>query len=364
MKVLLIVLFAVFISADTQAQSLVVNYFDNDIYPQSIVYYPAKKQFLVGSMKRGQIGAVNEKGEYTILLKDSLLIATSGLKISGNKLYALTGDLGYSANSSEKSKYNVARLVTIDLLTNKITSVLNLDTLFKGRHFVNDLAIDNGGNIYITDTYSPVIYKVQPNGKASVWVNSEQFSSEGRNLNGIVYHKNGFLLVAAKSGQLYKIDTKDSSNITEVEIEGDFKGVNGLQFTPNHLLVMSQAEGYNQVHILNSNNSWETARLLRTDNYKYIYPNRAETVGNKIYIVDSNLDELNKTGGHSNSFSVRVIDLQKRMMKKNRKTEEDVVVGPIQRKRDRNKGAKNQNLFSCPPGEGKIFETIKKSQSY
>jgi hypothetical protein len=341
MKVLLNLLIALLFSAGTHAQSLVVNYFDNDAYPQSIVYYPAKKQFIVGSMKRGQIGSVNDKGEYKILLKDSSLIATSGLKISGNTLYALTGDLGYSANSSEQSKYNIARLVTIDLLSNRITSVLNLDTLFKGRHFVTDLAIDDKGNIYITDSYSPVIYKVNPEGKASVWVNSKQFDGDDRNLNGIVYHKNGFLLVASKTGQLFKIDVRDSSRLSEVEIEGDFKGVNGLQFTPNHLLVMSQAQGHNQVHILNSNNSWKTARVLRTDNYKYIYPNKAETVGNKIYIVDSNLDELNRSAGHSNSFSVRVIDLQKRRLKKKRKKDE-VEVGPIQRKRDRNKSNENQ----------------------
>ena len=104
---------------------------------------------------------------------------------------------------------------------------------------------------------------------------------------------------------------------------------------------MSQAQGHNQVHILNSNNSWKTARVLRTDNYKYIYPNKAETVGNKIYIVDSNLDELNRSAGHSNSFSVRVIDLQKRRLKKKRKKDE-VEVGPIQRKRDRNKSNENQ----------------------
>ena len=341
MKVLLNLLIALMLATGAFAQSMVVNYFDNDIYPQSIVYYPATKQFIVGSMKRGQIGSVNDKGEYKVLLKDSLLIATSGLKISGNTLYALTGDLGFSANSSEQSKFNVARLVTIDLLSNKITSVLNLDTLVKGRHFVTDLAIDDKKNIYITDSYSPVIYKVNPAGKASVWVNSEQFDGDGRNLNGIVYHKHGFLLVASKTGQLYKINVRDSSQISEVEIEGDFKGVNGLQFTPNHLLVMSQAQGYNQVHILSSNNSWKTARVLRTDNYQYIYPNKAETVGNKIYIVDSNLDELNKSSGQSNSFSVRVIDLQKHRLTKKRK-KDSVKVGPIQRKRDRNNSNQNQ----------------------
>ena len=341
MKVLLNLLIALLLCTGTRAQSLVVNYFDNDTYPQSIVYYPVTKQFIVGSMKKGQIGSVNEKGEYKVLLKDSALIATSGLKISGNTLYALTGDLGYSANSSEQGKFNVARLVTIDLLSNKITSVLNLDTLVKGRHFVNDLAIDNNGNIYITDSYSPVIYKVNPQGKASVWVSSEQFNGDDRNLNGIVYHKHGFLLVASKTGQLFKIDVRDSSLITEVEIEGDFKGVNGLQFTPSHLLVMSQANGYNQVHILNSNNSWRTARVLRTDNYKYIYPNKAETVGNKIYIIDSNQNELNNSTGQSNSFALRVIDLQKRRLKKKRKRE-SIEVGPIQRNRDKGKSKQDQ----------------------
>src|SRR5687768_7817053 len=102
MKIFLSFLLAVFIWANAQAQSFVINYFDSDVYSQSIVYYPVKKQFIVGSMKKGQIGSVNEKGEYTLLLKDSSLIATSGLKIKGNDLYVLSGDLGYSSNSSEK----------------------------------------------------------------------------------------------------------------------------------------------------------------------------------------------------------------------------------------------------------------------
>ncbi|WP_026898282.1 beta-propeller domain-containing protein [Daejeonella oryzae] len=334
MKNFLFICLVVCFAGNAQSQNLVINYFVSDIYPQSIAYYPAKKQFIVGSMKKGQIAAVNEKGEYTVLLNDSSLVATSGLKIKGNNLYVLSGDLGYSSYSSEKSKYNIARLVKIDLLSNKITSVINLDTLFKGPHFVNDLALDDAGNIYITDSYSPVIYKVDAQGQASVLVSSDYFKSDGRNLNGIVYHKHGYLLVAlSKSGQLYKIDLKDSVKISEVEIQGNFKGVNGLQFTSNNLLVMSQAQGYNKVHIINSNNSWKNAKVLRTDNYKYIHPNTAETVGNKIYIVDSNLDDLNSGSGKSDSFSVRVIDLQKRFASKKRKTKE-VTVGPIQRKKN------------------------------
>ncbi|MEO8794086.1 MAG: hypothetical protein ABI390_01400 [Daejeonella sp.] len=335
MKKLITSILIVFIAFSGFSQSVVINYFDTDAYPQSIVYYPAKKQFIIGSMKTGQIGTVNEKGEYQVLLNDTSLIATSGLKIRGNDLYVLSGDLGYSSNSTAKSKYNVARLITIDLVQNKIKSVINMDSLFKGQHFVNDLAIDNAKNIYITDSYSPVIYKVDSLGKSSVFLNSDKFKGEGKGLNGLVYHTNGYLLAAtANNGHLYKIDLRDSNRITEVEIEGNFKGINGLQFTENHLLVMSQAQGVNEVHILNSNNSWKTARVLRTDNYKYTYPGNSETVGNKIYIIDSNLEELNKPFGQSNSFSVRVIDLQKHFFKKNSKGK--VKVGPLQKKKKQN----------------------------
>jgi hypothetical protein len=72
-----------------------------------------------------------------------------------------------------------------------------------------------------------------------------------------------------------------------------------------------------------------------------MYPNRAEAVGNRIYIVDSNLDDLSNSSKSANAFSVRVIDLQKRILKKNRK-EKEVVVGPIQRKREKKKEPSQQ----------------------
>lgn len=324
------------LSLNAFCQNMVINFYDTDIYPKGIAYYPARKMFIVSSMKKGQIGSVNDRGEYSLILQDSSLISTSGLKIKGNDLYVLTGDIGASVNSRPENKLNVARLIKINLLTNRIVAQYELGKLLPGPHFPDDLTLDDQNNVYITDSYAPVIYKVDSTGHASVFVQNEAFKDEQRTLKGIVYHKQGYLLVAMyRKGELYKIDLNNNNEVSQVDIAGDFPGANGLMFTPNYLLVMSQDGSRNKVHILGSNNSWKSARLLRTDNYNYRYPNNTAMVGHKIYVLDSDLSALGPAAvkPSSGSFSIRVIDLQKHpLIKKKRKGK--VTIGPIKRKRN------------------------------
>jgi hypothetical protein len=49
----------------------------------------------------------------------------------------------------------------------------------------NDLTFDTAGNIYITDSFSPVIYKVDTDYKVSILIQDPAFAGEGFNLNRI-----------------------------------------------------------------------------------------------------------------------------------------------------------------------------------
>ena len=49
------------------------------------------------------------------------------------------------------------------------------------------------------DTNTIAIYKVDPNGVASVFLKDDEFKGAGVNLNGIVYSQKGYLLVIKKS---------------------------------------------------------------------------------------------------------------------------------------------------------------------
>jgi len=61
--------------------------------------------------------------------------------------------------------------------------------------------------IYTTDSFANLVYKISSNGKATVFSKSEKFETKGIGLNGIVYHPGGFLLVDnSNTGQIFKVE--------------------------------------------------------------------------------------------------------------------------------------------------------------
>src|SRR5690606_6997862 len=146
---------------------------------------------------QGTIGKVAADGRYTPHIQDEKLVSSVGLQFDGrrNLIWAAVGDLGNSVHSSPATQGKLAALVAFDADTGKRRSYHDLGSLVEGSHFANDLALDADGQVYVTDSFSPLIYRVDANGQASVFVRSELFTGEGFNLNGIVHHADGYLLV-------------------------------------------------------------------------------------------------------------------------------------------------------------------------
>jgi sugar lactone lactonase YvrE len=42
-------------------------------------------------------------------------------------------------------------------------------------HFINDIAVDTAGNAYVTDSLAGVIYRVDPAGNATIFLEDERF---------------------------------------------------------------------------------------------------------------------------------------------------------------------------------------------
>ena len=68
--------------------------------------------------------------------------------------------------TSPKTQKKIARLLAFDLATGKKQHAVELDKLVEGQHFCNDMTIDGDGNVFVTDSFSPVIYRVDPKYKA------------------------------------------------------------------------------------------------------------------------------------------------------------------------------------------------------
>ena len=292
---LLILTFTCFLSG---AQTKRIEFEAPRMYPEGIVYDAGSNIFYVSSVTTGTIGKVDSSGKYSIVFADSSLKSTFGMKLSSDRktLWVCAGDPSYSQFRDSATYKKMIRLIGIDLSNGNKAADIDISSLYPGKHFANDLALDDKGNIYITDSYSPVIYKVDGDGNASVFSQSEWFGSVGVGLNGIVWHPGNFLLVANNgSGCLLKVDIKDPSQILKTKIDQFFPGADGLLLDKENNLLLVQNKGVNKIFKLKSaDNTWRQASVIASTQAKdrFSFPSTITSDGSEYWVMNAKLHEL------------------------------------------------------------------------
>ena len=295
------------------AQTPRINIPVKGLYPEGTAFNPKNNLFYVGSVTDGGIGTVDKSGHYKRFYTDPSLKSTYGMKVNlkQNRLWVCVSDANYSNYSDSSTFKKMGRVIAIDLSSAKKVADINLSKLFEGKHFINDLAFDDKGNIFLTDSFSPVIYKVDTNGNPSVFVQSDIFKGDDIGLNGIAYNPDGYLLVDNdREGALYKIPVNNPNDITKVNIRTFFPGCDGLVLTDKNTLVLIQNKGVNKVFQLTTINGWQSAAVTAATAGKdhFQQPSAGVADNGKLYVLNSKLDELaDKTKKPSPSFSLQLV---------------------------------------------------------
>lgn len=264
-------------------------------YPEGIAWHPTQKLFFVSSVHTGTVGKVSPQGVYTPFIQDAQLIASVGLAldVKRNLLWVAIGDLGASTRSSPATAYKLAAVAAYDATTGERCAYHDLSHLIEGGHLANDLAVDAAGHVYITDSFSPVIYRVDAQGQASVFAQSDWFKGEGFNLNGIVAHPDGYLLVNKyNSGEIFRISTRNGADIQRVILPEAVKGADGMLLRGKNRLVVVQNAGNDQVVELVSTDGWRSATLQPARKSVHSFPTTVAQVGKDLYVLNSRLDTL------------------------------------------------------------------------
>jgi sugar lactone lactonase YvrE len=286
------------------------------LYPEGIVFDTKKNVFYISSVRTGTIGTVDKNGNYKVFYEDSTMKSSFGMKIDAahNKLWVCTGDPNYSKYSDSSTFKKIARLQSFDLSSGKKVNDVDLAKMYNGKHFANDVTIDDKGNLYITDSYSPVIYKVDPQGNATLFTENEFFKAPEIGLNGIAFHPDGFLLVVNNNkGAIYKIDINDPKKVTKVKTPSFYPGADGLLIDQHKNLVLVQNKGIDKVSLLTSNDNWQSAELkaATTMEDRFANPSTATFDNEKIYVLNSKLNELSDPNKKpSKEFSIQIAELK------------------------------------------------------
>jgi sugar lactone lactonase YvrE len=270
----------------------------SQVYPESITWSAKQHVFMVGSVTHGTVGKISVDGQYTPFITDKRLVSTLGLLVDDrrNVLWVTNSDPGVGENTDTATVGKLAAVATYDATTGKPRDYFDLSKIDPGAHLANDLVLDAQGNAYVTDSFAPVIYRIDTHGHASVFAQDARFKTgEGFNLNGIAMHRNGYLIVGNyNSGELFRIDIHDPSKIDRVALPEALKGADGFNLIDDQHLIVVQNNGVDRTVELMSTDDWRTAKIVRTLKSEESMPTSAVKEGGKIYVLNSRIDTLYK----------------------------------------------------------------------
>jgi sugar lactone lactonase YvrE len=292
MKNLFKFLFVLLFAFSTNAQNIAFS--SNELYPEGIAYSKKQDVFFVSSLHYGKIGKVTRQGVYTEFITDADLVSSIGIHANerANLLYVCVSDPGVSVKTDAKTQLKLAKLIAYDLTTGKRKFAADLGALnTTGRNFANDVDFDKQGNCYVTNSASPIIYKITKTGIASIFATSDNWKKEGFNLNGIVVHPKGYLIVAqSNTGELYKVSIKNPTEITKIN-SNIMLGADGIFLDANNeLVVISNSK--KEVYELKSDDNFASAKTMKTATTEMTFPTTGIVINKKYYVLNAKLNEL------------------------------------------------------------------------
>lgn len=232
------------------------------LYPEGIEWDVKRQRFLVSSAAEGSVTAVYDDGTTSMVDSGDGLTSTLGTVIdqARDRLLVTVADF---AAVDDPNRPGEAKLAIYDLASGRRTHLVDLGGLRPGgRHLANDVTVDPAGNAYVTDSFTPVIYKVTPDGQPSVVVDDPRLGSpEGIGLNGIEYDRHGCLF-AANAGRdtLFRIPLGDPDGLTEVRLSEPIS-IDGITRQSDGDLVVA-APFAPAVSLLSSQDDWQSASIV------------------------------------------------------------------------------------------------------
>ncbi len=278
-----------------------ISFSNADLYPEGVVYDAPRSRFLVSSLRKGVIGAVSDEGRYEVFIEDERLVSAIGLHLDRerNRLIVCVSDPGVSVRTKPETQKKLAGVAVYNLSDGKLLHFENLAANDPdGFHFANAATTTSDGTIYVTNSFSPVIYKITPDYKSSEFLRDERFGGEGFGLNGIEIFGDALIVTKYNEGVLFRIPLADPAAYAEIAIDRKFPGADGLVKVDDSTLVLISNRGggqaeYDRVFTLTSADGWKSARIAgEVQKPGMEFPTTAALRGGEVYVLNAKLNRL------------------------------------------------------------------------
>jgi sugar lactone lactonase YvrE len=265
------------------------------LYPEGLEYDAKKQRFLVTSLRFGTVGEVSDDGTYQEFIKNDNMVSAIGIRIDNphDRLLVCNSDPGVGVNTKKETQGKLAGLGIFQLSTGNLIKYIDLGSLSDGGgHFCNDIAVTPDGTAYVTDSFSPIIYKVDINNNASIFLKNDRFNGKGFNLNGVVVTDNYLIVDKDNEGVLFKVPLDNPDNFAEVSVNEKFPGADGMLWGPAGSLIVIANGTTNKMFRLTSGDNWATATVANSIDTGPTFTTTGVVRDGNIYALDARLDVL------------------------------------------------------------------------
>ncbi|KQV19178.1 MULTISPECIES: hypothetical protein [unclassified Kitasatospora] len=215
----------------------------DSLHPEDAVWDAAHGRFLVGSLRHGTVSVVRPDGSVRTLVDDpEHLVSVVGIQIDRARGRVLVANADPGVGLRHDPARVVAGIGAYDLESGRRIFYTDLAAVAAdgGRHFANDLVLGPDGEAYVTDSFAPVMYRVRPDGSATVLVRDARLAAPvgGFGLNGIVRVGRTLLVGKYDDGTLWRVSIDRPGELRQVAVTGGDRpvGLDGLLRTRDGVL--------------------------------------------------------------------------------------------------------------------------------
>jgi len=217
-----------------------------DWYPESIAVGP-DGTFYVGSWRQGAVARIRpgaDQPEVLVTPGANGLSNGQGVLVDSRRglLWICSGTLGYTTVPTHPSA-----LKSYDLATGAPRASYELPD--KG--YCNDLAQDANGDLYVTDSFQPRIFRWRDGDTAlELWKQDDAFSAgpEGFKLNGIAIDRNHvYVSTVTAAPYLLRIDKQpggSAGNVTRIDMPRTLKNADAIRSAGPDRLVIFESNAF------------------------------------------------------------------------------------------------------------------------
>lgn len=250
----------------------------SNVFPEGIDYWGKTGQFFVSSTGDGSV----LRGEIDQPTASPAFVAPTGVGSSA---------IGVRVDKRNELLY-IAGGPTGTVRVASATTGALLKTFTSGPGgFLNDLVVARNGDVYVTDSFRPTLWRIRagaPAGALEPWLSFASTPLQytpGFNVNGIVENQGGryLILVQSSTGRLFRIDV-GTKEVQPIDLGGQLVNGDGLEL--NHKTLYAVASGA-IVKVEFDQGFGSGTVVSRTTDPSFLSPTTLTLVGKRLLVVNS-----------------------------------------------------------------------------